>query len=227
MSNIYVIQFQNTDKVYIGQTVKPIEVRLHQHLIKLRAGTHHSKKLQKVFSSLGDASIYLLESCADDKANEREIYWVAEFNSYYNGFKGTLGGDASGVSFEHGAAKFALEDYLCVITLAALTNLTYKEIHEETGVTINIIQDIITKRNHTSLREYLPELYDSMNKVNRMGRTNIKEGGWGTWRNTNTEETVVVENMNKFCEERGLSSSKMTLVNQGKRNQHLGWVKVC
>lgn len=38
-------------------------------------------------------SIQQIEECSDNIVNEREKYWIKFYNSYYNGYNATLGGE--------------------------------------------------------------------------------------------------------------------------------------
>lgn len=40
-------------------------------------------------------TFYVIETCEDDVVNEREIYWIDKFNSYYEGYNNTLGGSGA------------------------------------------------------------------------------------------------------------------------------------
>ena len=35
----------------------------------------------------------ILERCSRDKLNDREVYWIAYYDSYYHGYNQTKGGD--------------------------------------------------------------------------------------------------------------------------------------
>jgi hypothetical protein len=37
----------------------------------------------------------VLEECKEEELNEREIYWIGQYDSYYNGYNCTKGGDSA------------------------------------------------------------------------------------------------------------------------------------
>lgn len=93
--SIYRIVCFPTCKVYVGQTIH-VKNRIQQHLRDLSNGKHHSSHLQYAYNKYGKQSFYfeVVEvgiSSAD--VNQREIYWIAYFDSYQNGYNGTPGGD--------------------------------------------------------------------------------------------------------------------------------------
>jgi hypothetical protein len=57
-------------------------------------------------------------------------------------------------------------------------------------------------------------------KLKKMGKE-IAEQKWEV--TTPNGETIIIENMAKFCLENNLQKSKMTLVSQGERKQHKGY----
>lgn len=73
MGAIYKITNTRNGKCYVGSTTKPL-VRKFHHLARLRAGKHHSPKLQKAFRKYGaDAFTFeVIEECAAEDLISRE-----------------------------------------------------------------------------------------------------------------------------------------------------------
>lgn len=92
MGYIYKITNKVNGKVYIGKTINSIEHRWKQHIEK-------SKKLDypfyKAIRKYGpdNFSLEQIEEVSLDILNEREIYWIDFYNSYYEGYNATFGGD--------------------------------------------------------------------------------------------------------------------------------------
>lgn len=84
---IYSITYLINGKRYIGQS-KNVHVRLLQHKSDLTNGRHHNKHLQSTFDiSVAENFEYsLLEACDIVDLDEREVYWIAHFNSGNKGF---------------------------------------------------------------------------------------------------------------------------------------------
>jgi hypothetical protein len=88
-SGIYAISQKDDYRCYIGSAVN-VQARLRQHFRLLRRGTHHSPKLQNVFSKHGiDAfEVFLIEPVADKQyLTDREQFWINLHNSSsWNGY---------------------------------------------------------------------------------------------------------------------------------------------
>lgn len=84
-------------KSYIGQTKRGLETRLHEHY------TRDESTISKAFSkypNLEDWDISTLCECDNqDELNEAEIEYIKMYNSYYNGYNDTLGGEGFNKDF--------------------------------------------------------------------------------------------------------------------------------
>lgn len=92
MPNIYIIKNKINDKVYIGQTINKIETRFINHKMASRI---EDTKFYRAIRKYGEDNFYieLLEEVDINSLNEREKYWINFYDSYYNGYNSTLGGD--------------------------------------------------------------------------------------------------------------------------------------
>lgn len=100
MGYIYMIQNKINGHVYIGQTKQKPEVRWKQH-IKVAFSDAPSFKIQKYALQqaiekygVDNFDFIVLEEVDNNLLNQREQYWISTYNSYYNGYNETLGGDA-------------------------------------------------------------------------------------------------------------------------------------
>ena len=91
--SIYVIKNTINDKVYVGQTTKKLSVRFNNHKAASRTG--EDTKFYRAIRKYGEENFYieLLEEVDVKDLNTKEIYWIKHYNSYYNGYNSTLGGD--------------------------------------------------------------------------------------------------------------------------------------
>lgn len=95
MASIYIIKNTINNKVYIGQTTQPINIRFTNHKMASRV---EDTKLYRAIRKYGEDKFYieLLEgNVSIEELNKREQYWIQFFNSYYNGYNSTLGGDGA------------------------------------------------------------------------------------------------------------------------------------
>lgn len=91
---IYKITNRVNNKVYIGQTHFTIEHRYKQHIKNFNI-EHRQQPLYKAFAKYGieNFSVEMVEEVECEKLNEREIYWIAYYDSFRNGYNATLGGN--------------------------------------------------------------------------------------------------------------------------------------
>ena len=92
---IYRIVCFPTGKVYVGQTNNSRR-RKKDHFRYLKRGQHHSSYMQAAYNKYGRRAFWfeVLETdLSIEQANQREIYWIEVFDSFYNGFNATSGGD--------------------------------------------------------------------------------------------------------------------------------------
>ena len=90
---IYMIKNKVNGNVYIGQAVDIYE-RRKEHISLLRRGRHINNHLQRAWNKYGEDNFEfsIVEECDENALNDREIYWIAEYGSYHNGYNQTLGG---------------------------------------------------------------------------------------------------------------------------------------
>lgn len=94
MGYIYKIQNNINNKVYIGQTIKPVEKRFQQHRNNYNKPYFAHLSLYKAFRKYGidNFSFETIEEIPNEKLDEREKYWIGYYNSYKDGYNSTLGG---------------------------------------------------------------------------------------------------------------------------------------
>lgn len=97
-SGIYIIKNTINNKVYIGQS-NNIQLRLNAHKRMLRNNIHGNIKLQRSYNKQpeGSFSFEVLEYCECDFLNSKEIYYIAEHDSVYNGYNMEFGGTTAKV----------------------------------------------------------------------------------------------------------------------------------
>lgn len=101
IAGIYLFRNKINGKCYVGQAIK-IRKRFLQHMGKFRE--NHPYPLYAALNKYGleNFEFEVLETFEnldqDDLSkmlNEREIYWIAQYKSYENGYNQTLGGEAT------------------------------------------------------------------------------------------------------------------------------------
>lgn len=79
-------------KVYIGQTVNLYLREIHYRKL-------HCRKQSAIYNSIlkygfENHKLEVIEECEREQLNEREIYWIAFYDSFNNGLNLTIGGDS-------------------------------------------------------------------------------------------------------------------------------------
>lgn len=163
---IYLLRFQGFDKVYIGKSVDT-HSRTLKHLSNLRKNIHYNKSLQDAYLKYGLPKVEILEEVSPNLLNDREIYWIAEFNSFKNGLNSTIGGDGGAIGEDNIRAKYDKDTYVLILELLANTDWTTKDIANELEVSWDVVSHISTNSSHKYLAEEYPDLHTKMMANNR------------------------------------------------------------
>lgn len=95
---IYKITNIVNGKVYIGQTIRPIEDRFHRHIndaMSNRLNTHFARAIRKYGPD--NFKIEVIDSSTSQKElTEKEQYWIRYYNSVENGYNETDAKDKCG-----------------------------------------------------------------------------------------------------------------------------------
>lgn len=89
---IYKITNKVDGKSYIGQTRYTIEFRWKQHQHK-NDNTYFHNAIHKY--GIENFSIEILEKCNIEDLNSREIFYIAKYDTFKNGYNLTIGGDGN------------------------------------------------------------------------------------------------------------------------------------
>lgn len=89
---IYKITNKVNGKSYIGQTRYTVEFRWRQHIHK-KDNTYFHNAIQKYGED--NFIVETLEECNYENLNSREIYYIAKYNTFKEGYNLTIGGDGN------------------------------------------------------------------------------------------------------------------------------------
>lgn len=92
---IYKITNDINDKIYIGKTEEKLNERWSRHIYDATLTNSKNRPLYNAINKYGIQHFFIteIESCNVEELSEREKYWIAYYNSYYNGYNATLGGE--------------------------------------------------------------------------------------------------------------------------------------
>ena len=145
---IYCIENLVNNKKYIGQSVD-IYSRWYVHKSKLYGNKHENTHLQNSWNNYGGKyfHFYIVELCDKELLNEREIYWIKHYNTFYDGYNETFGGQ--------GQSKPAIKVFQYTLDgdLIKEWNSVY-EIQEELGFNENTIRNACNNKEHLSAYGY-------------------------------------------------------------------------
>lgn len=93
---IYGIKNLVNDKMYVGQAIN-IYKRWKDHIDDLDENKHYNLHLQRSWNLYGKENFdfFILEECSQEDLNQKEIFYIAKFNAYTDGYNQTRGGDGS------------------------------------------------------------------------------------------------------------------------------------
>lgn len=88
MGYIYIIKNDINDKIYIGQTSRTVEIRWKEHVRQT------TDIIYKAIQKYGIEHFWFesIEECDDALLDEREQYWIKQYNSFETGYNQTIGG---------------------------------------------------------------------------------------------------------------------------------------
>ena len=128
---IYKIENQVNHKVYIGQSTN-ISTRWRRHRSQAN-NLNNSYPLYRAMRKYGlkNFSFEIIEECSKEELDSRERYWIKKFDSYYNGYNQTSGGQTGGISI-----SLQPNDVLEIIELLKTTTLSNQEIAKEYNISL-------------------------------------------------------------------------------------------
>lgn len=222
---IYILKFNGTDKVYIGQSID-IEDRFikHKSAFKRKASP---PKLQSAFDTYGIPTLEILIEGTSSELNTLEKEAIEIFNCVDNGFN-TLKESGNPVMYgeKSGTSRYTNEQYISVLRLLVQKSptLTKRDIEQITGISIYTIRHIAALESHTWLAEVCPVEYAELASIKQklphyFGIQHPK---------LRSPEGILYDviHVTNFAKEHGLLQPKLTEVLKGTRNHHKGWTRV-
>lgn len=154
--------------VYVGQTTN-LETRNNQH-IKYDPFNQNNREfnypLSRGIRKYGEEAyeLIILESeLTKEQLNERERYWIKFYDTYFNGYNQTIGGNNPTKPI------FTEEKIDIVIEMLKDESYSYKDIMKKTGISMTHIYNI-----NTGKRRKKEDLKYPIRKPNTKGTRNIK-----------------------------------------------------
>lgn len=147
MPYIYKISTTKSNKVYIGQTSRSVKPRFKEH-IEEASKSKHSKGLYAAIQKYGidSFSIDILEECAKEDLDDKERFWIKEYDSFHNGYNLTAGGQ--------GRIPNASDEEIIDYYLQNKENKTITQIAQDLHVGFNRVRDLLSDYGLREKRDY-------------------------------------------------------------------------
>lgn len=138
---IYKIENKITKKCYIGQSVD-IDKRWRREIADAFNSNSraYNYPLSQAIRKYGidNFDFLVLEECKREELNYKEKFWIQYYNSFFNGYNQTLGGDTN--------IQTPKEKIINVFYDLENTNFTHSEIAKRQNISIEMVQGINTGR---------------------------------------------------------------------------------
>lgn len=162
IAGIYMLQFKNTAKVYIGQSID-IDNRIRRHISNMTSNKA-SCKLQDAYNTFGaPIGLILLECPKTELLNDAENLFIKLHDSVENGFNSSYvvtqaryGEGNSNISNR----TIATEIVKYTFTLSELPSI--KETAKLFNMSYDIVRNIFAGKSYIWISKYYPEEYASM-----------------------------------------------------------------
>ena len=170
MGYIYKITNNINGKVYIGQTIGTIEKRFNEHKRDAIKGCQYSLHRAMRKYGIDSFSVEEIEECPEEELNDREIYWISFYDSYYQGYNMTIGGSA------FRKPPLSEEKKQQILDLYINTNDSIKDISKEVDVSAFTVSKILHENNidvhKKPMYDYseLAQAYLEIQNVNEVSR---------------------------------------------------------
>ena len=159
---IYKITNTVNQKSYIGQSIH-IENRWtdEKYVSTDPIDPRYNSSLSKAFRKYGieNFKFEILEECSKEELSNREIYYINLYNTYYNGYNETTGGQGS----SNYCMKISTDDLKEIYNLLLNSKISQKEIAKR----FNVGEDVISTINHGKSRRQVGYNYPLRNNRNQ------------------------------------------------------------
>ena len=141
MGYIYKVTNTINQKIYIGQTIRDVNIRWKEHCRHLES----NMPICRAISKYGQENfiVEIIEECSDNLLDEREQYWIGYYNSFNKekGYNATLGGQKTG---------FVMTDKIKKVASLWKEGFCQKEIVEKTKLNVETVHNYLIKIGVTS-----------------------------------------------------------------------------
>ena len=128
-----------TDKSYVGKTTYSLGHRISNHYAKSKQVNYHFSKALRKYQKC-DWEWSILCEAKDEDLDELEIFYIAKFDSYNNGYNSTLGGGGGSTVNERVEGLYCDE--------LGEHRGTFRQLASSTGISIGAIRVFFTPKQY-------------------------------------------------------------------------------
>lgn len=208
---IYCAHCIPTGKKYIGKTLKCLERRKSSH----KSVAKYEKRNFKFYNAIKkygwDAFLWgIIEECNIELLNEKEKFWINEYNTYHTGYNSTLGGDGTNPTC---FKKFKFKSP----TGKIVSGENIAEFCRKYNLSSASMGCVLSGKRKSHKGWKLPETevcaYEL--RTTKIARTFTIQSPDGI--------IVTGKNVKEFCRQYGLNSCNIIMVLNGKYKSSKGW----
>lgn len=215
---IYIVTNKINNKYYIGQTIKNLNERRRNHKKDTkRKKTHFYNAILKYgWDNFTWKTIY--HNIPFQQLNNMEIWCIANYNTYYNGYNSTLGGDDNPMNNPESRRKSSLTQRGKI-----LSEEHKNKISKGISGKNNPMANPKNRLKLSKLRKGNKNPFYGKQHTNEI-MCKIIEANSKSYEITDPENSVfIIKNLAKFCRDNSLSPGCMYDVINKKRKSHRGY----
>lgn len=206
MALIYKITNSLTDMSYIGKTTRTLQIRINEHKRDCKNYSGTTIPLYNAIQNYGwdNFSIEILEdNILNSDIDEKEKYYIKKYNTYYNGYNATEGGEGGRTS-----SKLTLDFALEIISLLKDPNNleSIPSIADKYHIDSSVVSNINTGKTWRQDDEIYP-----LRNYKVAGLSLTKED----YKNVVNEILNTNKTLTEIGQKYNLSENQMTAINQG------------
>lgn len=223
-TGIYKLNFSNTKKVYIGQSLN-IEERYSSHIRTMKDRTA-ARKLLLAYDTYGIPTLEILQIVENiEELNPLETTYISKYNAVDAGFNyQKIAGDMPRLYGEdHPGARYSNSQIEEVFLLLFEEKLTHQKIADITKVSKNMVNSVAAGSCHIWLRNLYPEKYKQFFESKKLYGTSAERNKVYPDIKSPEGKVYSITNIRKFARDNLLPYSSLNSLLNFRTNSTKGW----